>query len=124
MSRILIIYYSRKGENYWNGYIKHLTQGNTAVIAQMIADLTGGDLFEIDTAVPYPEGYYDCIQQAKTELQENARPALRAYPNSLGRIRHHIFRLSQLVGHHANAGVYTARALRSDRQAHFPLLHQ
>ena len=83
MSRILIIYYSRKGENYWNGYIKHLTQGNTAVIAQMIADLTGGDLFEIDTAVPYPEGYYDCIQQAKTELQENARPALRAYPDSL-----------------------------------------
>ena len=47
MSKTLIVYYSRKGENYWNGSIKTLSKGNTEIVAEMIADLTGGDLFEV-----------------------------------------------------------------------------
>ena len=83
MSRILIVYYSRKGENYWNGSIKKLNRGNTEIVAEMIADITGGDRFEVDTVQPYAESYHTCIQQAKEELQADARPALRAYPDSL-----------------------------------------
>ena len=49
----------------------------------MIADLTGGDLFEIDTAVPIPRATTTASSRPKTELQENARPALHAYPDSL-----------------------------------------
>ena len=49
MSKTLIVYYSRKGENYVNGSIRNLSKGNTEVIAEMIADLTGGDLFEVET---------------------------------------------------------------------------
>ena len=49
----------------------------------MIADMTGGDLFEIDTVQPYAAGYRDCVQQAVAEFRQNARPALKAYPDSL-----------------------------------------
>ena len=47
MSKTLIVYYSRKGKNYWNGSIKNLEKGNTEIVAEMIADMTGGDLFEV-----------------------------------------------------------------------------
>lgn len=83
MSKTLIVYYSRKGENYWNGSIKTLSKGNTEVVAEMIADLTGGDLFEIDTVKPYAEDYYACIDEAKAELREGARPELQEYLDSL-----------------------------------------
>ena len=29
MSKILIVYYSRKGQNYWAGSIRNLSKGNT-----------------------------------------------------------------------------------------------
>ena len=64
MRKPLIVYYSRKGENYWDGQIRSLPKGNTEVVAEMIADITGGDLFEIDTVQPYAAGYRDCVQQA------------------------------------------------------------
>ena len=50
MSRTLIVYYSRKGENYWNGSVRKLERGNTEIVAEMIAGITGGDLFEVETA--------------------------------------------------------------------------
>ena len=47
MSKILIAYYSRKGQNYVNGAIKNLSKGNTEVVAEMIQSFVGGELFEI-----------------------------------------------------------------------------
>ena len=41
--------YSRKGENYWAGSIRNLEKGNTEIVAEMIRDTVGGDLFEVDT---------------------------------------------------------------------------
>ena len=58
MNKTLIVYYSRKGENYVNGSVWNLAKGNTQVVAEMIADMTGGDLFEIDTVKPYAADYY------------------------------------------------------------------
>lgn len=83
MSRTLIVYYSRKGENYWNGSIKNLAKGNTEMIAEMIADITGGDLFQVETVKEYPADYYECINEAKKELQNGARPELKKYMDSL-----------------------------------------
>lgn len=83
MRKSLIVYYSRKGENYWNGSIKNLSKGNTEIVAKIIADMTGGDLFEIDTVKPYAEDYYACIEEAKKELRNHARPELKAFPESL-----------------------------------------
>lgn len=83
MNKVLIVYYSRKGENYWNGSIKHLSKGNTEIVAEMIACLTGGDLFEVDTVKPYAEDYYLCTEEAKAQLQQNARPELKHYLDNL-----------------------------------------
>lgn len=43
----------------------------------------GGELFEIDTVKPYDEDYYVCIEEAKKELHEGARPELKKYLDNL-----------------------------------------
>ena len=83
MSKNLIIYYSRKGENYWNGSIKNIAKGNTEIVAEFIQKAVGGDLFEVDTVKPYDKDYYVCIEEAKAELRENARPELKKYIESI-----------------------------------------
>lgn len=79
----MIVYYSRTGENYWNGSIKNLEKGNTETVAEMVADMTGGDLFEVETVKTYPEDYYQCIDEAKAELQKGDRPEVKAYADDL-----------------------------------------
>ncbi len=76
MNNILIAYYSRRGQNYANGRIVDLAQGNTETVAQKIEKLTDGDMFRIDTVKKYPDDYTLCTQTARRELNENARPAL------------------------------------------------
>ena len=83
MCKTMIVYYSRTGENYWNGSIKNLEKGNTETVAEMVADMTGGDLFEVETVKTYPEDYYQCIDEAKAELQRGDRPEVRAYADDL-----------------------------------------
>lgn len=83
MARNLIIYYSRKGENYWNGGIKNIAKGNTEVVAEFIQNAVGGDLFEVDTVKPYAADYYACIEEAKQELRAQARPTLKKYLGSI-----------------------------------------
>ena len=54
---ILIVYYSRKGQNYWNGSIVDLKKGNTERVAEFIQKAVGGDLFEIETVKEYSRDY-------------------------------------------------------------------
>jgi flavodoxin len=75
-SKSLIAYYSRKGENYLNGTIVNLPVGNTEVVAKKIQELTGSDLFEIDTVKPYPKDYTETTNVAMDEKRKNARPGL------------------------------------------------
>ena len=83
MANILIVYYSRKGQNYWNGSIKNLPKGNTEIVAEMIQKTVGGDLFEIETVKEYPVDYTECTEVAKEELRANARPELKKMPESI-----------------------------------------
>lgn len=83
MANNLIVYYSRKGENYWNGSIRDLAKGNTEVVAEFIQDAVGGDLFEVETVEPYAADYHTCTEQAKRELHTDARPELREYLDSI-----------------------------------------
>ena len=46
MSKKLIAFYSRADENYVNGLIKTLEVGNTEIVAGMIKELTGADVFK------------------------------------------------------------------------------
>ena len=79
MSKILVVYYSRKGENHMPGGIQILEKGNTAYAAEYIRDALGADLFEIDTVIPYAENYRECCMQAVAEVKSGARPAIKGY---------------------------------------------
>lgn len=81
--RTLIIYFSRKGQNYVNGSIVNLAKGNTEIVAEYIAKACNGELFEIKTLVPYPADYNDCIDIAKKELMNHQRPQLQSYIKNL-----------------------------------------
>lgn len=73
----LILYYSRADENYYPDGIKSVEKGNTAVVAETLASLTGADLHHVEPAVPYPAGYRECCDQAQAELMQGARPAVK-----------------------------------------------
>ncbi|HBW37775.1 flavodoxin [Desulfosporosinus sp. BICA1-9] len=79
MSKVLIAFFSRKGQNYVSGSIKNLPVGNTEVVAGMIREITRGDMFKIDTVKDYPVDYTQTTNVAKDELRAKARPELTAH---------------------------------------------
>lgn len=63
-SKILVAYFS------WSG--------NTETIAQRVAELTGGTLYEIEPETPYTSDYQTLAYTvARNELDTDARPALK-----------------------------------------------
>ena len=73
--RTLVLYFSRTGEQYTVGVID---RGNTAIVAEMIAEKTGADLFEIVPADDhYPMTYSELTDVAKRKQNEGARPAYK-----------------------------------------------
>ena len=77
MSKNLILYYSREGENYWEGgALRNLEKGNTRYVAEFIRDAVGGDLFRIETVQDYPAEYKACTEAAMREQKAGARPEL------------------------------------------------
>lgn len=78
--KILVLYFSRTGEEYNVG---NITKGNTAIVAEYIAKKTDADTFEIKPATPYPDAYEPCTEIAKQELESNARPAFASNIDNL-----------------------------------------
>ena len=78
--KILVVYFSRTGEEYNVGTI---TKGNTAIVAEFIAQKVGANTFEIKAETPYPDGYEECTALAKRELESNARPKFVANVDNL-----------------------------------------
>ena len=72
-SKILVAYFSRVGNEYGVG---NITKGNTAIIADIIAEETGADLFEIKTVKSYPNDYKECTKVASQEKAVKARPEI------------------------------------------------
>lgn len=83
MAKELIAYFSRKGDNYVNGAIKHLEVGNTEVAARMIRDLTGADMFQIEPMKAYSDDYKVCIEEAKRDKGANIRPEFKNPPEGI-----------------------------------------
>lgn len=85
---VLVAYLSRAGENYAVGvtkegsasaaYAGYIEKGNTAILAEAIAEATDGDLFEITPATPYPDDYASMLKVAQEEIDTDARPELAA----------------------------------------------
>ena len=83
MARNLIVFYSRADENYVNGMIKHLDIGNTEVAAGIIEKFIDADMFKIEQLQAYAKDYNTCIAQAQEDQRRDARPELKAYPDSI-----------------------------------------
>lgn len=79
----LIVFYSRADENYFSGARRYIPVGNTEKVANMIAQITGAQLFKMEQQIPYAADYDTCIAQAKKDLQAKARPTLVSMPDSL-----------------------------------------
>ena len=62
-SPILVAYFSRSG--------------NTRVVAGVIHRSLYTSLFEIEPATPYPEDYFQTVEQAQNELKRGIKPALK-----------------------------------------------
>jgi len=69
MANTLVVFYSRKGENYMPDGLQVLEKGNTAYGAEFIQKTLNADIFEIDTVKPYADGYRDCCAEAVAELE-------------------------------------------------------
>ena len=76
----LVVYYSRRGENYAVGNIK---EGNAEHIAKVIQRLTGADIFEIEPLKEYSKDYMACTEEAMAELRAQARPEFNKPLSSL-----------------------------------------
>jgi len=74
-SKILIVYFSRTGENYNVGNIE---VGNTAIMASYMKEYLNADSFEIVPVKKYPDSYDECLKVATKEKEEDARPAIES----------------------------------------------
>ena len=72
-SHMLVAYFSLAGEQYGVGVIE---EGNTSIIAHMIAEQTGADLFEIEAVTPYPTSHSELLEVSQQEMADNARPEI------------------------------------------------
>lgn len=72
----LLLFFSRAGENYWEGGRRNLQVGNTKVLADKIAERIGCDRFEICAADPYPRDYDTTVARNRQEHQTDARPTI------------------------------------------------
>lgn len=79
----IILYFSRRGENYVSGALRELSVGNTETAAGMIRELTGAELFQIEPVQPYSGSYNVCIAEAQADQRRDARPELRRYPEGM-----------------------------------------
>lgn len=78
-SKSIIIYFSRTGENYTKNGIVDLKVGNTAIVANIVKDLTNSDIFEVKPLHNYPKDYRECVKVSVEELKNQSRPPLKEY---------------------------------------------
>ena len=83
MAKTLIAFFSRADENYFGGAMRYVKTGNTEIVVNGMKEMIPADTFKIEMKEPYSPVYMTCIDQAKQDLRNNARPELTAYPDSL-----------------------------------------
>ena len=83
MAKTLIAFFSRADENYFGGAMRYVKVGNTEIVCDIMKDIIPADRFKIEMKNPYSPVYMTCIEQAKKDLKENARPELKQMPESI-----------------------------------------
>ena len=93
-ANILVAYFSRVGNMNVEDGVDLVTSasvnlngdsinGNAELLARMAQEVTGGDLFFIETADKYPAQYRATTDQASVEQSQNARPALASHVENM-----------------------------------------
>lgn len=89
-SKYLVVYYSEpesEGTDAVAGASRAVYDGqlwgNTALMAEWIADQTESDIHEIKTTVSYPGNHEKLVEQVKEELSADARPELSSSVENL-----------------------------------------
>ena len=83
MAKTLIAFFSRADENYFGGAMRYVKVGNTEIVANIMKELIPADTFKIEMKDPYSPVYMTCIEEAKKDLREGARPELVSMPESI-----------------------------------------
>lgn len=83
MAKTLIAFFSRADENYFGGAMRYVKVGNTEIVVNLMKDMISADTFKIEMKNPYSPVYLTCIEQAKKDLREKARPELVIYPENI-----------------------------------------
>ena len=83
MAKTLIAFFSRADENCFGGALRCVKVGNTEIVVNLMKDMIEADTFKIEMKNPYSPVYMTCIEEAKKDLREKARPELTAYPDSI-----------------------------------------
>ena len=95
-TKILVVYFSRTGEQYSVG---NIDKGNTAIVAEMIAEKTGADLYEILPETDYyPYTYKELTDVAKKEQNEKSPSEDQGLSSRRFKIRYYIYRRAGMVG--------------------------
>ncbi|MFE5339716.1 flavodoxin [Isoptericola sp. NPDC056578] len=74
--RVLLVYFSRPGENYYYGDRTILDVGNTQVVAETIKSLIDVDEYVIEATEPYSRNYDATVERNRREQQDDARPVI------------------------------------------------
>ena len=83
MSKTLIAFFSRADENYFGGAMRYVKVGNTEIVCDLIREMIDADVFRIEMKKNYSPVYMTCIEEAKRDLREKARPELVRWPDSI-----------------------------------------
>ena len=83
MAKTLIAFFSRADENYFGGAMRYVKVGNTEIVVELMKELIDADTFKIEMKEPYSPVYMTCIEEAKRDKQNNVRPELIRYPDSI-----------------------------------------
>ncbi len=83
MAKTLIAFFSRADENYFGGAMRYVKVGNTEIVANIMKELIEADTFKIEMKNPYSPVYMTCIDEAKKDLRDGARPELVNMPDNI-----------------------------------------
>lgn len=80
--RILIAYFSMKGETLEGRNIVWREKGHAQLAAEYLHEAVGGDIFEIETVKPYPDDHMQRVMQARVEIERNVCLELKPVPDA------------------------------------------
>ena len=80
---VLVVYFSRAGENIVDDKREIIEKGFTEIVAEKIQKITGGALVKLQPVEEYPFGYDECNRRARKEYEENILPEVKNLPASI-----------------------------------------